>query len=162
MLAWTDSDELILEHRDLAHRFAGRYRGLLERDDLYAVADVGLCIAARTWRPAGSDFIRYLHSKVMQTVVNEIRRERGRRDRPRLETIHVSPEELDLAAPRKDVETVFDLRIALDRLGETPRQMLCAQAVGYTLAEIADAYGVSESRICQVTVKARRFLEEVA
>lgn len=162
MLAWTDSDELILEHRDLAHRFARRYRGLLERDDLYAVADEGLCIAARTWRPAASDFIRYLHSKVMQTVVNEIRREHGRPGSERIHTVAVEPEELEVASPRKDVETIFDLRLALDRLGETPRRMLCAHAAGYTLSEIADAYGVSESRVCQVTVRARRFLEEVA
>jgi len=159
MIAWTESDRLIIEHRELAHRFARRYLGLLERDDLYAAADEGLCRAARTWRPSRADFASYLHSKVMQCVVDEVRRCHGRRDRPRIKTVVAEEWEMDRPAPAPDLERLIDLRDALGRMPERPRRMVFAGAAGYSLREIAAAFGVTESRVCQVTVKARRLLE---
>jgi RNA polymerase sigma factor (sigma-70 family) len=159
MIAWTESDRLIIEHRELAHRFAGKYRGLLERDDLYAAADEGLCRAARTWRPSGADFVSYLHSKVMQCVVDEVRLCHGRRDRPRIKTVAAEEWELDRPAPERNLARVIDLRAALGRLPERTRRMVFAGAAGYSLREIAAAFGVGESRVCQVTVKARKYLE---
>jgi len=159
MFAWADQNRLILEHRELAHRFALKYRLLLERDDLLASADVGLCVAARTWQPGRSDFIAYMHSKVMQTVVNEIRRERGRPDRPHAEVIVVPPEELaERHWYREDQDEILDLDRGLAKLTETQRRMICAVGAGYTLVEIGRAYGVSEGRISQITTAARRLL----
>jgi RNA polymerase sigma factor (sigma-70 family) len=146
---WDDERErLILDNRELAHRYAAHYSGWLERDDLMAGAELALVKAARSFRRDGGDFSGWLHTCVRREIVDEYRRRHGDARCPSWPII-VSEADIEVL-DEPDVDDVLDFTRRLRRVPKRTAAVMLARYEGYSLHEIASRLGVSDSRITQL------------
>src|SRR5690348_14605510 len=153
--------DLVAENREVATHAAIQARQRWPRTDpgdLLSYANFGLVDAARTWDAAkGMTFVGYARQIVRHRIVDEWRREHGRR--PGVEVTPFDPTADDLSpsiiAAAASVEPGFEAVEATVtvnglELTERERYVLVELGSGTSMREIGDALGVSESRVSQI------------
>lgn len=150
---------MIEQHRDMAHAFTGRFRGMLEWQDLASCADHGLWRAITTHRADRREFTVWLYVCVKREVLDEYRRQHGdpHRTQPRPKFIPTDPDELEVVT-HPDHTAYLDLLGRLRSLPQRKAAVLCLRYAGYTTEEIGRAFGVSAGRISQLTHAACEFI----
>lgn len=71
-------------------------------------------------------------------------------------------EQMEIAAPEIPSEDLLDTRDAMCKLLPRDQRMLGLLALGYTQAEIARLYDISEGRVSECVIRARQKLEQAA
>jgi RNA polymerase sigma factor (sigma-70 family) len=162
----------------MVRRIARRLRwgtGVVEEDDLVSAGTIGLIEAADRYDSNSAvPFVSFAYMRIRGAMIDEIR---GLRlAQPEL-AVPAPPLSLDTSVTEdglslRDVTpdpaapepaTRAELAELLDAFALLPRrerEMLGLYAGGHTLAEIAEAYGCSESRASQLIAQARWRLEE--
>lgn len=79
----SNEEQLIIDHEPLARRqalaFCARYKLLHESDDIQSLAMIGLCKAARLWKPElGAKFSTFAYLTIHHTMLCEVRKRSAR------------------------------------------------------------------------------------
>lgn len=175
----TDTERTMLEEvapvvrRLIAWKFTV---AALDPDDLFQVAMVGLCSDVRRYDPSkGASWPTYAHIRAQGIIRDHLRDIRpGSRGNPQPWPLSLD-EQFDngdgTTATITDLFPVEDpapaddrlhrlLQHLIDRLPDAQARAIRFYAGGYTLAEIGELEGVSESRICQRLTAARKTLAQ--
>jgi RNA polymerase sigma factor for flagellar operon FliA len=149
----------------------------MEVGDLVSAGTIGLMEAdGRYDKTRGIPFAAFAHQRIRGAILDEIRRQpprwiwrsRGVGELSLDATIATSEGDVRLADMTADPSSPspaahVELNELLDAVGELPRRerdMIALQVKGYTVTEIADLHGCSETRASQLLARARLRLEE--
>lgn len=121
-------------------------------DDILGDAMEGLTRAARDYRPGERSFGSFAFERVYWAIVSARRQEKrlSRKEKQALENAPMTPEEI--------YEAKENCHEQASKLADLHKILLGRLALGHSQAEVAKAWGVSESWISQVAAEARRRL----
>ncbi len=170
----------MVSHLALVRSIARRQRlhvTVLEEEDLVSAGTIGLIEAVDRYDARiGVPFLSFAYRRIKGAMIDEIRRlrvpaqESAAPPLPSLSLEGAATADgglmlievtVDPSSPAPEARAELgELLAALERLPEREREMLSLYAGGNTLAEIADAFDCSESRVSQLVAQARLRLEE--
>jgi RNA polymerase sigma factor (sigma-70 family) len=165
-------NELVEEAVPLAKLIVGSYcrdHGIFRlRKEIEAEALAGLLDLADTYRPA-SPWLKYVNRNLKFRIIDALRRRTGRPSqknygrRSNINNTDVLDFRLDTNGKDDrafaEVETADAFAVATSQMSERTRWIISQRMAGATLAEIAAALGISESRVSQIMVEIRPELE---
>ena len=161
---------LISRNLDLVRILAAsewRHRTYLDLDDLISAGNLGLVKAAEKYEPSrGVPFRAYARHWIVGSILDEVRG-LARQWKRRPLSLDAAAETGDAPSPLGELLASADraegVTLAVDALGavtERERNFLLAQAAGFSLAEIAEAQGISEARASTIAQRARYRIED--
>jgi RNA polymerase sigma factor (sigma-70 family) len=134
----------------------------LPHDELVAVGNLELVRCLRAYEEERGAFWPWAHVRIRGAMLDAVRawtgcdRHTGRQVRCASLPVSEDGEELLCDERGRDVVAELDLRQALGGLAPRYRAVVLRHALGgYSLREIGEAAGLTESRICQMWTAAR-------
>lgn len=135
------------EHLELARKMAGRYAGILGRDDAIGEANLGLVEAGRTWNDSRGPFRPWAVTCIRRQLIRAVRAELGRGNRPR-RPVPVEEVRTTDTAPGADEEIFARGTYLLEHLPARERDLLFRFHL-----EVAARLGVDSSRVSQIIAR---------